>query len=123
MNVFKEASKKRLRIETSVGNLSTEQLWDLSITQLDTLAVQLQEHYKESGRKSFVVKTTAKDKLTKLKFDIVLEILTTKMEEADAVANAREAKEHNARIDALIADKMDEELKGKSIKELEKMRK
>lgn len=121
MNMFKEASRTGLRVETPVGNLSTEQLWGLNLTQLDALAVKLQEEYKTSNKKSFIVKTTVKDKLAKLRFDIVLEILTTKMEEANEVASAQEDRKHNEKILSLIADKQDEDLKGKSIADLKKL--
>lgn len=62
-----------------------------------------------------------KDKTTKLKFDVVLDILTTKVEEAEIAANKLERKEKNKKILELIAEKQDEGLKKKSIKELEAM--
>lgn len=121
--MFKQASKLKIRFQTSIGELSTEQLWDLSLEKLDSLAVSLQEEYKESGKKSFLEKKTAKDKELKLRFDIVLHILTSKVEEMEAEKENNEVKSHNAKIDALIAEKQDEELKSKSIKDLEKLRK
>jgi len=121
MENFKEASKQKLRIQTNKGLLSVEQLWDLSLSELDTLAVSLENEYKESGKKSFLTKSSAKDKTTKLKFDIVLEVLNSKFEESEAIKEAKEIKEHNQKILELIAEKQDEALKGKSVKELEKM--
>ena len=64
---------------------------------------------------------TAKDKTTKLRFDVVLEVLNTKSAEAEAIAEAKEIKDHNAKILNLIAEKQDESLKGKSVKQLEAM--
>ncbi len=121
MNNFKEVSKQKLRISTSKGLLSIEQLWDLSLTELDTLAVSLQEEHEKSGKKSFLTKTTAKDKIAKLKFDVVLEVLIDKNDEAQALSEAKEIKEHNQKIIQLISEKQDESLKGKSIKQLEAM--
>lgn len=121
MSNFKEASKQKLRFQTNIGSLSTEQLWDLSIENLDKLAVSLEEKYNESGKKSFLVKKSVKDKTTKLMFDVVIDVLNTKMEEQEAATTARENKEHNEKILTLIAEKQDESLKGKSVKELEKM--
>ncbi len=57
----------------------------------------------------------------KLQFDIVLDILQTKVEEAEALKDARDTKEHNEKILTLISEKKDGELKGKSIKQLEAM--
>lgn len=121
MSNFKEASKQGLRIQTSKGSLSTEQLWTLSLTELDTLALSLQEDFEKSGKKSFLTKTSTKDKTAKLKFDIVLEVLTDKSDEATKLAEAKEIKEHNEKIYALIASKDKKALEGKSKKELEKL--
>lgn len=117
--MYKEASRKKTRFVTSKGSLSVEQLWDLSIADLDTLAVSLDEAYKNSKGKSFVEKRTTKDKDLKMQFDIVLDILQTKVEERDEAQQAAEIKEHNRKIHELIAKKKDGELEGMSIKELE----
>lgn len=119
MENFKLASQQKLRFQTSKGQLSTEQLWDLSLEELDNLAVSLETEHKESGKKSFLTKTSVKDKTTKLRFDVVLDVLNTKVEEAQALQEAFEIKEHNKKIIQLISEKQDESLKGKSIKQLE----
>lgn len=121
MENFKQATKEKLRFQTSKGLLSTEQLWDLSLTDLDQLAVSLQEQYEESGKKSFLVKRSVKDKTTKLKFDVVLDVLQTKSEELEEAKQKAEDKKHNEKILQLIAEKQDESLKGKTIKQLEAM--
>jgi hypothetical protein len=121
MDNFKEASRQKLRFSTNKGLLSAEQLWDLSITELDNLAVSLEEEHKASGKKSFVVKRTTKDKTTKLRFDIVLDILQTKVEEQEAAFNAADIKAHNDKILKLIQDKKEDALSEKSVEELEKM--
>ena len=121
MEKYKQASQEKLRFQTNKGTLSTEQLWDLSLDELDALAVSLDTEHKESSKKSFLAKTSAKDKTAKLKFEVVYDILITKKEESEAIAEAHEIKQHNNKIIQLIAEKQDESLKGKSIKELEKM--
>ena len=121
MDIFKQASKEQLRVATSKGSLNVEQLWSLSLAELDSLAVSLEEEYKASGKKSFLSSRSVKDKTTKLKFDVVLDILTTKVEEAEAAKQAAEDKAHNAKIIELIQKKQEGALESKSIKELEKM--
>ena len=121
--MYKEATKLKLRFTTTRGTLATEQLWDLSIDALDKLAIEAEKAYKDSGKKSFVVKKSKKDKLLKLKFDIILDILTTKVEEKEEQQNALEVKRHNERIDELIMKKKEEQLAGLSVEELEKLRK
>jgi hypothetical protein len=121
MENFKLASQQKLRFQTNKGLLSVEQLWDLSLEDLDALAVSLETEHKESGKKSFLVKTSAKDKTAKLRFDVTLDVLNTKVEEMQAAQEAAEIKEHNKKIITLISEKQDESLKGKSIKQLEGM--
>ncbi len=121
MENFKQATKEKLRFHTYKGSLSTEQLWDLSLEDLDFLAVALEAEHKQAGKKSFLAKTSTKDKTAKLKFDVVIDVLTSKVEEANALAEAREDKEHNKKIISLIAEKKDESLKGKTVKQLEAM--
>lgn len=121
MDIFKQATKERLRFQTNKGPLSVEQLWDLSLTDLDTLAVSLQETYETSKGKSFLTKRTTKNAAVKLQFDIVLDVLQTKVEEADNLRELKEAKEHDNKILGLIEEKKDEELKGKSVAELRKL--
>ena len=116
--MYKDANKQKLRFQTNKGVLSTEQLFDLTIEDLDTLAVSLEIEHNQSGKKSFVITKSVKDKTAKLRFDISLDVLTTKMEEAKKLAEAKEIKDHNKKIIALIADKDDESLKDKSKKQL-----
>lgn len=118
-NIFKEASRLGLQFSTSRGLLNVTQLWDLSLTDLDALAVSLEEKAEKSGKKSFLVEKSQKDKLAKLQFDIVHEILTDKFSEKKALAEKKEIKEHNDKINALIAKKKDESLEGLSVAELE----
>jgi len=68
-----------------------------------------------------LIKKSEKDKAVKLKFDIVLDILNTKVEIAEAAKVQAETKAHNTKILELIASKKDDELKNKSIKQLEAM--
>jgi len=120
MDNFKVATREGFRYQTAKGSLTTEQLWSLSLTELNDLAVSLDKQYEESGKKSFLVKRSVKDKTTKFKFDIVLDILNTLQEEEERKQKA-EDKLHNEKILALIQDKKEESLKNKSEKELEKM--
>jgi hypothetical protein len=119
--MYKQASKLKLRFNTTKGILSVEQLWDLSLPQLDDLAVSLESQHKNSKAKSFLATKTSKDKTIKLQFDIVLDILNTKVEEANNASKALSDKEHNQKILAQIAINNDKELEGKSNEELEKM--
>ena len=119
--MYKEASKQKVRFQTNKGLLTTEQLWDLNLNELDSLAVSLEDAYKNSKGKSFLDKRSTKDKGLKLQFDIVLEVLQTKVDENDAALKTKEVKEHNQKILSIIAEKREEGLKSKPLEELEKM--
>jgi hypothetical protein len=51
----------------------------------------------------------------------VKRVIAVKVEERDAAASALKRKEEKQKIMALIADKKDDALKGKSLEDLEKM--
>lgn len=85
------------------------------------MAVSLEESYEESKGKSFLRKRTTKDVTVKLQFDIILDVLQTKVAESEAAQETKDTKEHNQKILGLISEKKDGELKGKSIKQLEAM--
>ena len=121
MDIFKAASQEKLRFNTTKGSLSTENLWDLSTKELDSLAVSLQSEYEQSSKKSFLVKRSAKDATAKLRFDIALEILNTKVAEGEAAAEKLENKQFNEKILGLIDKKREAEMENKSEKELLKM--
>lgn len=118
MEAYKSASKAKLRFQTSRGVLSVEQLWDLSLEDLDSLAVSLEAAHKESGKKSFLNKTSVKDKMAKLAFDVALDILNSKVEDNEAALEAIETKQFNEKILNLIAEKQDDNLRGLSIAQL-----
>ena len=120
MDIFKEASKVQLRVQTNKGNLSVEQLWDLKVADLDELAVQLEEEHTTSGKKSFISKKVGKDKTAELRFKVVLDILTTKVEEEQAAQQKLEDKEWNEKILQKIANKEEEKLDDLSVAQLKK---
>ena len=119
MSNYKEASRLGLRINTNKGALSVEQLWTLTLPQLDELAVSLEENVEKSISKTFLKKRTNKNKLAQLSFDVVLDILQTKMAEAEELQSASEIKKHNDKILTLIAEKQENDLKSKSAEELQ----
>jgi len=118
--MYKEASRLKLKVATNRGALGVEQLWDLPVEELDVLAVSLEESYIKSGKKSYLVIKTKKDKQIKLLRDIIVDILTTKVDESAELRDISLIKQHNEKINGLIADKEDEDLKSMSVEELTK---
>lgn len=121
MEKFKLATRKKVRFTTSKGVLSTEHLWDLSLTDLDKLVVSLDEETKSTKSKSFLDKESSEDSLTKLKFEVAHDILMTRDKENKEAANVLAKKQHNQEILSLIADKEKQALSNKSVEELRAM--
>ena len=120
--MFEKASRLKLRFETIRGNATAEDLWDLPLTSsdisLDNIAKSLNRTIKDSEEESFVIKQTGGDAITVLKLDIVKHVIKIKLEEAEARNREVEVKAKKERIMAILADKEDDDLKGKSAEEL-----
>lgn len=121
MDNFKLITRQKGRFQSSKGQLSTEQLWDVDVEDLNDIAVSLDEQFEKSGKKSFIEEVSEKDMLVKLKLDVVLEILQIKLAERKAAKEAAANLKHNKKIIAAISEKKDEALKSKSVEELESM--
>ena len=121
MSIFVEASKFKVRFVSTKGLLSVEDLWDLSLESLDTIAKKVNKDLKDTEEKSFIGKKTSANSLLNLKLEILKYIIQVKLEEKEkSVARVkRDAK--LARLQDLYASKADSELEGKSKEEIAKM--
>lgn len=128
MNIFEQASKDKLRFQTVKGNLTVEQLWDLPLDKgevnLYQLATELlvDTQNKPEQALSFFKKTTSKNELAQLKFDIVKHIVTTKVAEIEDKTNEAVKQSEIAELDKLIAAKEAEAKAGLSLDELKAMK-
>lgn len=124
MSKYKKAARAKLKFQTVKGNLTVEQLFDLDEEVLDSLAVELEAKYKESGGKSFLNRSkSTKDKTLKLQFDIVLDVLETIATESTKRLEALDKKKFNDNIDRIIAKKEQGEKEEMSIDELKALKK
>lgn len=122
--MYKKASRLKLRISTSKGRLSVEQLWDLSLSDLSTTIKEVAASLKEASpgdELSFLEATTTPDPIDELTFNILKDIYTTKKSEAEEAKSFREVKAYNQKILGLIAEKEEEGLKNMSKEDLEKL--
>lgn len=118
--MFKQASKMKLRFATSKGNLSVEDLWDLSLPVLDKLAVSYDEELAKSPRKSFITNDTPSNTELELKFNIVKEIITDKLKEKADRETAKNKAAEKARLTELLAKKQSEKLESLSEDEIKR---
>lgn len=121
MEIYKIANRQQLRFSTTKGILSVEQLWNLSSTDLSNCVKAVKKILKKSDddELSFLDDSQVVDKENQLRFDILKDIYLTKKKEAEELRDAASAKQHNQKILALIAEKQEEGLRGKSIDELQ----
>ena len=128
--MFEKASRLKLRFATAMGNLTTEDLWDVPLikatslqqTSLDSIAQGLSREVKNSAEEeSFVVKKSKTDSVLELKFEIVKHVIEVKLEELEAADKAAVNKARKQQIMEIISGKEDDHLKGKSLASLRKM--
>lgn len=121
--MYKEVSRLGLRFRTPKGNLNVEQLWNLSFKDLTSSikeANKLLNENKIEDELSFLeVNGSTTDSTHQLIFNVLKDVYVTKRAEKDALNEVSANKEHNEKIMALIKEKEDESLKGKTKEELE----
>lgn len=117
---FVRATRLKLRFETSRGQLSTEDLWDLSLESLDRIAVATDEKLSKLGRQSFIKETreTNEQKEAKLQLEILKAVIETKLEEKEA-SKVKAAKEsQKAFLEELLLKKQQAKMEGLSEDEI-----
>lgn len=121
MNNFLEASRIKLRVVTAQGNLSVEQLWDLSLNKLSVIVKNVKKNLQggdDDSELSFLDEAKVVDKEAQLTFDILKEIYIFKRDEARAAKEKSDNKANNEKIMAIIKQKQEGALQEKSIDEL-----
>lgn len=118
--MYKEASKMKLRFATVKGNLSVEDLWDLSLTALDKMAVDIDEQISKNPKKSFISESTTEDKVSKLKLDILKDVINTKLTEKAKKDSDKQRLSEMNRLKEILARKEEASLESLSIEELRK---
>jgi hypothetical protein len=126
VEMFEKASRLKLRFETTKGQLTVEDLWQLPLTSasgpnLDDIAVALDKKLKDTTNVSFVHKKLKSDQTTQLKFDIVRHIIDVRLFEQEQSDKAKDIADQKQKILRLMSEKQDEALKGSSIEELQRM--
>lgn len=126
--MFQQATRLKLRFNTSQGQLTVEDLWDIPLTStrnasLDSIAIDL--HIQAKGASdivSFVTPPNAQIDAAKsalsLKFEIVKHIIGVRVTERDLAKDLADRRARKTRLLSLIAQKEDQALGEKSLDEL-----
>lgn len=118
MNLFEVASRKKYRYPYK-GSISTEDLWELTPDELDTIHVALTKQDKSLDEGSLRKRVTNPDLANKM--EIVKYIFETKLVEATERVEAAKEAARKQRILGIIAQREDEELANMPLSELKKM--
>ena len=125
MSIFEQASRLKLRFTSVQGDLTVEQLWDLPLNSerpakanLNTVAQAIDNSIGSAVSKNFVDDTPAVSPELTLKLEVVKSIIATKKAENAAAAKKIADKAELDLLTSLLAEKQNDELKGKSKDEL-----
>lgn len=115
---FETATRRKLRFQTTKGNLSIEDLWDVPLTVLDEAYKGLSRQIREAEDDSLLTKRDSGVEEASLKRDLVKHVVQVRQAEAEAKTARAARRQQAARVRELIAQKQDEALAGKSTDEL-----
>ena len=119
-DLFKIANKKKYRFNYK-GVISVEDLWDLSVEELDKIYKSLKSMQKNVSEESLLQTVSKEDKELINKIEIIKIVVTDKLAAKERAQKAASQRAQNQRILEIMADKQDAALKEKSIEELQNM--
>ena len=119
--MFEKAARLKLRFPFK-GTISTEDLWDLPVEDLDVVYTTINHSLKAIKDEGLLKKKDANVAVMELQLAIVKRVYEVKTEEAEQKIAEKERRAKKRRIEELIAKKQDSELEGKTLEELQSMR-
>jgi hypothetical protein len=119
-NIFEVATRERFRFPFK-GLISVEDLWILSVKDVDSIFKTLNSELKQIEEESLLGTKTQQNEELDMKIEIIKHIVKIKLDEEQTRANAKKKKEQKQKILELIASKKDADLQTKSIEELQQM--
>lgn len=117
--MYKKALRNKLRFSTTKGKLTTEDLFDLSLADLNNLAIALDKKLSETPRKSFISDIAPDTQEDELRFNIVKDVITLKLAERNAAQNAKAKAAEKAQLLEILHRKQNEALENLSVEEIE----
>ena len=120
MNIFEYATREALRFSYK-GMQSVEDLWKLSLTELDSIYKTLNKQIKQSEEESLLSTKASVDTELEVQIAIVKHIVSVKLAEKESAEKASAKKAQKQKIMSIIATKENEALQNSSIDDLKKM--
>ena len=119
-NIFEYATREEMRFPYK-GMQSVEDLWQLSVKELDSIYKTLNKQVKQSEEESLLSTKASVDTELEVQIAIVKHIVSVKLAEKEAAEKASAKKAQKQKIMSIIATKQDEALQNSSIDDLKKM--
>lgn len=117
MNIFEYASRKKIRFNYK-GTITTEDLWDLPVTALDSIYKQLNAELKTANEDSLLSAKSAASTVLETQIEIVKHIVAEKLADVKRKEKAKENRDQKAKLMEILEEKQNEALRSKSAEEL-----
>lgn len=118
-NIFEYAVRNKLRFPYK-GTISTEDLWDLPVTELDKIFKVLNKKNKTNEEES-LLSTSSVDMDTLISIDIIKYIVNYKLKKKEENEQAKKRSEDRQLIMDIVEKKRKQSLEDKTEEELLKM--
>lgn len=119
-NLFESATRSKMRFPFK-GMISVEDLWDLSLTNLDSVFKTLNAEVKRSEEESLLNTKSKEDEEISNKIEIVKYIVSVKLDEKKKREGAKKNAEMRQRLLEIKAKRQDAALENMSDEDLDKM--
>lgn len=119
-NMFEAATRSKMRFPYK-GQISVEDMWDLSLPALDSVFKALNSQMKQVKEESLLNTKSKADKTLELQIEIVKYIVSVKLAEKEKREKAAEKSVQKQKIMEIMAKKQDESLESASMEDLQKM--
>lgn len=118
-NLFESATRSKMRFPFK-GMISVEDLWDLSLTNLDSVFKTLNAEVRKSEEESLLNTKSKEDEEISNKIEIVKYIVGVKLDEKKKREDAKKNAEMRQRLLEIKAKRQDAALENMSDEELDK---
>lgn len=129
MSLFERASRYQYKFDSNVGQIGVDQLWNLPLTHATKVSLNdiARRVYDRLGRArenvDFVGASTEDPTVPVLrdKLEIVKRVIAVRKAENDAKDRERNRSQQKEKLVALLSEKEDEALRGKSAEEIRQL--
>ncbi|WP_099467827.1 hypothetical protein [Konateibacter massiliensis] len=118
--MFILATRNKMRFPYK-GMVSVEDLWDMSVSALDSVFKNLNSQKKQAEEESLLNTKSNADEELELQIEIVKYIVSVKLSEKETREKANIMREQKQKIMQIMATKQDEALQNASFDDLQKM--